>query len=311
MINNFLASTLKFTLLLFFFHQATANSISSTSSDAIKSVCHKISSKLSSIKYQECLNFEMQLSQARSVNGTPILIKEFGPLNDIPPLGRVLLVGGIHSDEYSSVSVTLKWLKILNKHHTGLFHWRVAPLMNPDGLLKRKSTRTNARGVDLNRNFPTENWQKASVDYWENRTNKNPRRYPGPAPLSEPESRWLYDEINSFKPDVIIAVHAPYGIVDYNHSGATKAPKKLGHLHLDLLGTYPGSLGNFAGIQRKIPVLTIELKYAGIMPSKTEINYIWNDLIKWLKRNTPLRESLPAVDLDKEMKQAYRFTVLP
>jgi len=266
--------------------------------------CSRIAKKLSSISLRECLDLELQISNGVSINGAPILIKEYPPLKNRKPLGRILLVGGIHGDEYSSVSVTIKWLKILDKHHSGLFHWRATPLMNPDGLLQRKSARMNANGVDLNRNFPTPNWKATSKQYWEVRTGKNPRRYPGPTPLSEPESRWLYEEINSFKPDVIIAIHAPYGLVDYDHGGAIKAPNKLGRLHLNLLGTYPGSLGNFAGIQRQIPMLTIELKHAGIMPSPHEINHIWSDLIHWLKKNVPKHEEPKTVNVEEEMRAA-------
>ncbi len=114
----------------------------------------------------------------------------------------------------------------------------------------------------------------------------------------------MYGEINDFKPDVIIAVHAPHGIVDFNHNGATNAPNKLGRLHLNLLGTYPGSLGNFAGIQRSIPVLTIELKHAGIMPSPREVNDIWIDMIRWLRQNMPEERPSEPVDLEKELQLA-------
>ncbi len=266
--------------------------------------CSRIAKKLSSVGYKECLSRQMQHSGSVSTQGAPILIKEYPPLENREPMGRVLLVGGIHGDEYSSVSVTFKWLKTLDKYHSGLFHWRISPLMNPDGLLKKKSTRTNANGVDLNRNFPTRDWKEKSKYYWEVKTRKNPRRYPGPEPLSESESRWFYDEINDFKPDIIIAVHAPHGIVDFNHNGHTDAPDKLGRLHLNLLGTYPGSLGNFAGMQRRIPVLTIELQHAGIMPSPGEINDIWVDMIRWLKQNMPEDNSTEPVDLEKELRLA-------
>ena len=33
-------------------------------------------------------------------------------------LGRVLLIGGIHGDEYSSVTIVFKWLSILDRHHS-------------------------------------------------------------------------------------------------------------------------------------------------------------------------------------------------
>lgn len=147
----------------------------------------------------------------------------------------------------------------------------------------------NQNGVDLNRNFPTTSWHRALVDYWEIRTGKNKRRYPGPHALSEPESRWLFTEIASFKPDIVVSVHAPHGIVDFD--GPRKAaPRRLGHLNLKLLGTYPGSLGNFANILGGMPIVTLELPHAGIMPSNRHIRNIWTDLVKWLRKNIRWQE---------------------
>ncbi len=103
--------------------------------------------------------------------------------------------------------------------------------------------------------------------------------------MSEPETRWLVEQINEFKPSVIVSVHAPYDLVDYD--GPKRGPHKLGRLYLNLLGTYPGSLGNYAGVQRKIPVVTIELPYAGIMPTPAEVSGIWRDLVRWLARKIP------------------------
>jgi len=251
---------------------------------SVDDVCKKISKKLASVSFKEC-DIGLNLTGAESVNGIPLLIKEYPPLPPRKAQSRVLLVGGIHGDEYSSVSVVYKWLSKLERFHSGLFHWKVVPLLNPDGLLRRKSQRMNANGVDLNRNFPTRDWHKLSQHYWEKRTYKNPRRYPGKDPLSEPESQWLYKLIEEFKPDVIVAVHAPYGVLDFD--GPPRPPKRLGQLYLNLLGAYPGSLGNYAGIEREIPVITIELKHAGIMPSGREISNIWVDMIRWLRKNTP------------------------
>ena len=292
---------LGFALLL---HAGNALTEERTPTPRIDHECFRIAKKLSSVSYKECLSRNLQRSTSISVNGAPILVKEYPPLKSREPMGRVLLIGGTHGDEYSSVSVVFKWLNMLDQFHSGLFHWHVSPLMNPDGLLKKKSGRTNANGVDLNRNFPTRDWKEKSEHYWIVLTNKNPRRYPGTHPLSEPETRWLYGEINDFNPDVIIAVHAPHGIVDFNHNGATDAPHSLGRLHLNLLGTYPGSLGNFAGIQRRIPVLTIELEHAGIMPSPREVNDIWIDMIRWLRKNLPVERLSEPVDLEKELRLA-------
>jgi protein MpaA len=266
--------------------------------DAVSRECQRIGAKLGSVSFKECLDRDLKPSGGFSVKGLPILIKEYPPLKSRTPLGRVLLIGGFHGDEYSSVSVVFKWLRTLDRFHTGLFHWHIVPLLNPDGLLQEHSRRPNAHGVDLNRNFPMPGWREATRDYWLNKTNRSPRHYPGPSALSEPESGWLVDEIESFVPDVIVSVHAPYGVVDYD--GPRDAPYKLGRLYLNLLGTYPGSLGNYAGIQKQIPVVTIELPYAGIMPTPGEISDIWKDLVRWLTRHIPSPPMAGQHDQDTE-----------
>jgi hypothetical protein len=254
----------------------------------IQEECLRISTKLASVRYQECLDRQLLLTRGRSVKNAPILIKEYPPLPRREPLGRILLFGGIHGDEYSSVSVVFKWMRILDEHHSGLFHWHIVPLLNPDGLLQETSSRMNANGVDLNRNFPTPNWEEESNRYWTEKTNRNPRRYPGKSALSEPETFWLVENIEKFRPDIIVTIHAPHGIVDYD--GPRNGPYKLGRLYLNLLGTYPGSLGRYAGVLEEVPVVTIELPYAGIMPKPSEISHIWRDLVSWLSENIPMEK---------------------
>lgn len=251
--------------------------------ELVKKECTKIGNKLGSVNIRDCLKINLTATDGRSVKNAAILLKEYPPLERRAPLGKVLLIGGIHGDEYSSVSIIFKWMRTLDVHHSGLFHWHVIPLLNPDGLLRRKSQRMNENNVDLNRNFPMQDWENTALKHWVDVTKKNARRYPGKHALSEPESSWLVKHINEYNPDIIVAVHAPHGIVDYD--GPHNGPYKLGRLHLNLLGTYPGSLGNYAGIQRKIPVVTIELPYAGIMPTAKEINDIWLDMVKWLSKN--------------------------
>ncbi len=252
----------------------------------LNEVCKKIAAKLASVSLSECEGIGMKPSGYLSANGFPLLVKEFPPLPNRLPKGRILVVGGTHGDELSSISIVFKWMDTLKKYHSGLFHWRVNPLMNPDGALQKKHNRTNANGVDLNRNFTMpDTHSNAALEYWKNRAYKNKRRYPGPYPLSEPETYWLFREIKTFKPDVIISVHAPYSLVDYDAPNRNNAPNRIGYLHKNLMGTYPGSLGNYAGINLGIPVITLELPHAGIMPTKSQISHLWTDLVRWLVKN--------------------------
>lgn len=257
----------------------------------VNDACFKISRKLASVSFRECLDLDLNPSGYFSSRNNALLLREFPPLPEKrQPQGRVLVLGGIHGDEYSSITIMFKWLHTLQQHHSGLFHWKVAPLVNPDGLLQKHSQRMNANGIDLNRNFPNPENPQASLKYWKKRAYSDPRRYPGTHPMSELETRWVVKLIEDFKPDAIVAVHAPYGIVDFD--GAPKPPKKLGSLYLKLLGTYPGSLGNYAGLQQGIPVVTVELPHAGIMPSPQEVGRIWVDLVHWLRKNIPQSNEL-------------------
>jgi len=262
---------------------------------AVQQECTRIGHKLGSVSVHGCLASKLTDTGARSVKNQAILMKEYPPLPEKrQPIGRVLLIGGTHGDEYAAVSIVFKWMQTLDKYHSGMFHWHVTPLLNPDGLLlHRPSVRLNAHGVDLNRNMPSPDWYRETAAYWKSR-GYDPRRYPGTAPLSEPESQWLYEEIRSFKPDAIVSVHAPYGLLDFD--GPPEGPRDIGYLHLKLIGVYPGSLGNSAGIQHEIPVITAELPHAGIMPTKQQISHMWRDLIHWLRYNIPKEKTVKAYE---------------
>lgn len=253
----------------------------------IDALCHEVGKKLSSVSIKDCLEMDLKSDGVLTRFKRPLTYKDFPPVQGKTPRGKVLLMGGIHGDEYSAISIMFKWLDKLNKYHSGLFEWRVVPLLNPDGLLEFETAqRQNGNGIDLNRNFPSSDWNNLAQDYWINKTNRNPRRFPGESATSERETQWFVGTIEYFQPDVIIAVHAPHSLIDYD--GPNFGPEKLGRLRLNRLGIYPGSLGNYGGIDLGVPVITIELPHAGIMPSDAETTQMWNDLIRWLVTNVKL-----------------------
>lgn len=246
------------------------------------SPCADIAAKLPSVNRDLCDSAKLQPTNGRSVKGRMLWLREVKPGRAAV---RVLVVGAMHGDELSSGSVAMHWIKLAGKlpaeTQNGI-HWRFIPILNPDGVFTRKPQRGNANGVDLNRNFPTANWEEETKDYWVRRTGKDPRRWPGPKPLSEPESRFLFKEIADFKPNLIVSIHAPYGVLDFD--GPTVPPSKLGHLHLDQVGVFPGSLGNYGGLHKGVPVVTIELPNAGRTPKDAEINKMWGDLLGWMSQ---------------------------
>jgi protein MpaA len=158
-----------------------------------------------------------------SVDGRPIVAIESGN----PANGKnVLVVGCIHGNERAGVAVTRRLAAM--KPPNGLDLW-IVPYLNPDGAAR--DTRGNARGVDLNRNFPWR-WRPLTGVY-----------YSGPRALSEPESRIAYRLIERLRPSVSIWFHQHLGVVD--DSGGSVAVERrfaqLVHLPLVRLTREPGS----------------------------------------------------------------------
>ncbi len=238
--------------------------------------CSQVTRTLPSVNLPLCAKAQLTPTAGRSVWGRPIFQRDV--VAPAPQL-RVLVIGGIHGDERSSSSLVLHWIQQAAQTPANV-HWRFVPLINTDGMLLNPPRRTNASGVDLNRNFPTPRWEKEAPIYWGTRTKSDPRRYPGPKPLSEPESRWIYDEMERWKPNLIVSVHAPYAVLDFD--GPAVPPQRLGRLYLDQVGIYPGSLGNFGGIHKRVPVVTIELPSATVAPSEAETRQMWLDLMRWM-----------------------------
>ena len=239
--------------------------------------CAGFYARLPNISRTLCADAKLQASAASSVQGRPIFTR------DVHPAGagvRVLVVGAIHGDELSSASVALHWIR-LAQAASPQTRWLFIPALNPDGLLSRPARRVNANGVDLNRNFPTPDWHNETASYWEKRVHKDPRRWPGKSPLSEPESKFLFAEMQRFQPHLVVSIHAPYGVLDFD--GPLVPPTRMGHLHLDQVGVFPGSLGNYGGVNQGIPVVTLELPHALETPSDAEILRMWRDLQRWME----------------------------
>ncbi len=132
----------------------------------------------------------------------------------------VVFVGGTHGDEKSSTYTLNSFVDYLEAHYDQIPANRtivIIPNLNPDGYAKTQ--RTNANNVDLNRNFPANNW-KQGVSMPGGSFNPNGG---GNAPLSEPESGSLADYILSVNPRLVLTYHAAAGVVMPNDSGDSVA----------------------------------------------------------------------------------------
>lgn len=169
-----------------------------------------------------------------------------------------LIIGVFHGDEPQGKYLIDEYLKTNIPHSPmGKGGKLFIPCLNPDGMLK--NTRVNASGVDLNRNFPTKNWGEDT-----SAAGDNPLDYfCGKSAASEIETRFLIDVIEEYKPSVILTLHAPYKVVNYDGPAreiADKISKIIGYQIEESIGyPTPGSFGTWAGVERNIPVITLEL----------------------------------------------------
>jgi len=108
------------------------------------------------------------------------------------PRRRVVVIGAVHGNEPVDPPIVRALVDVPVAPDVEI--WLV-PEMNPDGVAA--GTRTNANGVDLNRNFE---WRWSAVDG-------------GPAPRSEPETQAAAALVENVRPDVVVWVHQPLGYV--------------------------------------------------------------------------------------------------
>lgn len=128
----------------------------------------------------------------RSVKGRPIVALRLGE----PEQPVVVMMAAMHGNE-PAPSLILRSLAD-GPAIRGIDLW-VIPSYNPDGI--KRHTRQNARGVDLNRNFPYR-WIKMTGTY-----------NSGRRPASEPETRAVMKFLRAVKPARIISFHQPlYGV---------------------------------------------------------------------------------------------------
>jgi len=157
------------------------------------------------------------------------------------------IMAGIHGDEAAGTALVRQFRDYLDRHRNLLEGKKVVllPLANPDG--KAGQIRQNARGVDLNRNFPSANRVVSPES--------------GRSALSEPETWVVYKIIREYRPARIISVHQPLGCVDYDGPAediARRMAEACG-LPQKRLGARPGSLGSYSSQVRRIPIVTLEL----------------------------------------------------
>lgn len=174
----------------------------------------------------------------------------------------VLILAVMHGEEPQGEVLVRRYLEIcdVEKIKNKLVF---VPCINEYG--RGRNIRQNENGVDLNRNYPTQNWKL---------TDKN-EYFGGEYPKSEKETQFLMDLIEKVKPDCILSLHAPYRIVNYD-GPAQEIAQKISEItkypiQAEMGYPTPGSFGTYYGVEKQIPVITLEL------PENESDDKLWQD----------------------------------
>lgn len=164
-----------------------------------------------------------------------------------------LFVGGVHGDEPEGVRLAEELLAWLHKNNKLVQRsWKLIPCLNPDGFHRKQ--RTNARGVDLNRNFPSADWSPQAPA----------ERYnPGPSPKSELETQALCALLEQTKPELVVHFHSWKPSIVFTGASARHFAERFAKgnsypVQEDIGYPTPGSLGNYGWHSLGIPVICLE-----------------------------------------------------
>jgi protein MpaA len=173
-----------------------------------------------------------------------------------------LVFAGIHGNEPDTTVVLSAALRTLPRDR---LRAAVVVCANPDGAAL--GVRGNARGVDLNRNFPTRDFTPRIVlSPWADGSAREMELSAGSGAASEPETRGLIELVERLGPRVVVSIHSDLACID------DPGPSELGRwlsqrtglpLVPDIGYATPGSFGTWC-VERGLPVVTYELEANGL-----------------------------------------------
>ena len=206
----------------------------------------------------------IELPHGTSVKGEKI--PAFKSALDAPKYNYVL--GAVHGDEVEGAHLAkeiFKWLSETSEVDMPLVF---VPVVNVDGF--KAGTRVNGNGVDLNRNLPSSQWSPEA---------REEKYFPGTAPLSEPENKFLVELFKKYPPRFILSFHSWYPVINYNGNCKEIADFLASYNKYPIEADFlthptPGSLGEFGPQEFGAPVLTFECP---VLADGVTLESIWKD----------------------------------
>jgi protein MpaA len=205
----------------------------------------------------------------RSTDRRPIETAQIGVGRE-----RIVVLSSLHGDETQSIALVDHLARHITGHASDFHAVTVLFIRtpNPDGLASKNPY--NARGVDLNRNFPALNWKS------------NPAKHTGEKPGSEVETRVIARLLTDFRPTRLVHVKdSPSGGFVNHDGGLRDLALEVGRrsslkVVKDLGQATTGSIESFAVTELHAPSLTL------LLPRER------NDQTAWEKSKAALLASI-------------------
>lgn len=178
----------------------------------------------------------------QSQQGRSMVVERFGSGPD-----ALVLMASIHGNETIGTALFNQLIDHLYTHPE-LLYGRTVYIMrfsNPDGMVEE--IRGNSDNIDINRNFPTQNFGRG----WFN----------GDEPLTAPEASILRDFFLQLDPVRVLTIHQPLNGIDYDGPAKQLAQtlSEASGIRIHRLGSRSGSLGSFVGKDLERPIITLEI----------------------------------------------------
>lgn len=184
---------------------------------------------------------------------------------------NILLVARFHGDEPEGEFCLRELLKEAQKSDLKSdYNIYLIPCLNPSG--KELFTRANGHKIDLNRNYPTQNFTDMSF-------NPHTKELSSGAPASEIETKFMIETVEQYHFSKILSIHSDLHLIDYDGPArelALRFSQLCGYRLVDSIGyATNGSFGTWAGVERQIPLITVETWHA---ESENDMAKIWDEL---------------------------------
>jgi predicted deacylase len=179
-------------------------------------------------------------------------------IGDPASVRKVVIIATMHGNEAGPSRILQNLIN--GAPVSGADIWLV-PYLNRDGLARH--TRANARGVDLNRNWPV-HWKRRGGHY-----------NSGKRPASEPETRALMRFLTNVRPTWVISLHQPLHGVDTSYGKARNLARRLVtglQLPAKVFRCNSGCHGTMTQwFNKRLPGAALTVEYGGSM-SRRQVN---------------------------------------